>query len=721
MKKHTLLTAFFLFTALTIKAQSFIGFLTDNYSGVHGVISNPANIADSRFRTDINLAGASALVGNDYISISSDELFDEDADFSDSDRRTPSNDNNFFANTDILGPSFMFNLNDKSSVALFTRVRTLFGLNDLNGVLFEKFVDGFVDENTTLNEGNFNYSSNAWAEIGATYARELYSKEQHFVKGGVSLKYLLGIENNYASGNNVTLSFNSGVAGPNNGSLTTTGDISYGDSNPNNIGGSNRFDGSAGFGVDLGFVYEWRPDYKNYDSKTSKDKNKYKLKLGLSVTDLGSIKYKNGNQRAYDINNTISESEFDSADGDLDEILDRFYTVTNTNAFTKAVLPAALHINADYNIKGSYYLNLNTDLSLISRTTANASRAINLVSLTPRFERKWFSIYTPLSYMQHSGFQAGLGLRAGPLYIGSGSVITFLASDKAQAADAYVGLKIPIYQSKPKDKDGDGVLDKLDACKNVAGPIENGGCPWEDADGDSVLDKDDACPDVAGPLENKGCPWKDSDGDTVLDKDDACPKEAGEVSNKGCPFKDVDGDGVLDKDDACPKVKGPATNKGCPVKVVQPVAKDTDGDGVIDANDKCPNTKGSVTNSGCPEVSNTVQTTLNTYAKVILFNSGKSSIKSESYTVLNDIVGILRQYPNARFRIEGHTDSDGSESLNQSLSNSRANSVLDYLVKNGVSRSNLSAVGFGESYPITSNATAAGKKRNRRVEINLVK
>lgn len=86
-----------------------------------------------------------------------------------------------------------------------------------------------------------------------------------------------------------------------------------------------------------------------------------------------------------------------------------------------------------------------------------------------------------------------------------------------------------------KDYDGDGILNSEDQCINIAGPVENIGCPWSNTDGDSVLDKDDACPDVAGPAENKGCPWPDTDSDGVLDKDDACPTVPGLPSYQGCP------------------------------------------------------------------------------------------------------------------------------------------------------------------------------------------
>ena len=258
------------------------------------------------------------------------------------------------------------------------------------------------------------------------------------------------------------------------------------------------------------------------------------------------------------------------------------------------------------------------------------------------------------------------------------------------------------------DTDGDGIYDKDDACPDVAGLEAFNGCP--DTDGDGIEDSKDSCPNEAGTAEFNGCP--DSDGDGVADKDDNCPSVAGLKALAGCP--DADGDGVTDADDKCVDVAGPAANKGCPWP-------DTDGDGVLDKDDKCPKVKGTVANSGCPEVSKAVQATLNEYAKTILFDTGRSTIKSQSAAVLKDIIAILKEYPTAKFTVEGHTDSTGSAKLNQRLSDSRANSVKEYLTSHGIDAFRLSALGYGKDRPIDTNKTRAGRANNRRVEINLAK
>ncbi|WP_142784708.1 OmpA family protein [Changchengzhania lutea] len=258
------------------------------------------------------------------------------------------------------------------------------------------------------------------------------------------------------------------------------------------------------------------------------------------------------------------------------------------------------------------------------------------------------------------------------------------------------------------DTDGDGIYDKDDACPDVPGLEAFNGCP--DTDGDGIQDSEDACPNEAGLAEFNGCP--DSDGDGVADKDDNCPTVAGLKALAGCP--DADGDGVTDADDKCPEVAGPAANNGCPWP-------DQDGDGVLDKDDECPTVKGTVANNGCPEISDEVQKTLNAYAKTILFDLNKASIKSQSEPVLKDIIGILKEYPNSKFTVEGHTDSSGSDAYNLKLSDARAISVKEYLVENGIDEFRLSAMGFGEEKPIDTNKTRAGRANNRRVEINLAK
>ena len=280
---------------------------------------------------------------------------------------------------------------------------------------------------------------------------------------------------------------------------------------------------------------------------------------------------------------------------------------------------------------------------------------------------------------------------------------------KSESTENYFqhALGITIKFGK-QDRDNDGVADKDDKCPDVAGKPELNGCP--DADGDGITDAEDSCPDVFGLKEFNGCP--DTDNDGIADKDDDCPEVAGKPELKGCP--DADNDGIADKDDKCPQQAGPKENNGCPWP-------DRDGDGVLDKDDECPEEAGPASNKGCPEVTQEVQTQLNSFAKTILFDVGKSTIRPESATVLNNIVNVLNKYKNSKFSVEGYTDTSGNKDKNQRLSEDRAYSVKAYLVDKGINPARLSAKGFGPEKPIASNKTKKGRELNRRVEINLVK
>jgi OOP family OmpA-OmpF porin len=224
-----------------------------------------------------------------------------------------------------------------------------------------------------------------------------------------------------------------------------------------------------------------------------------------------------------------------------------------------------------------------------------------------------------------------------------------------------------------------------------------------DMDGDGVPDSIDRCPDTPPgvAVDARGCPL-DSDGDGVYDYLDKCPgTPAGvPVDENGCS-EDSDGDGVLDHLDRCPDTpRGVAVDAhGCPL--------DTDGDGVYDYMDKCPGTPaGAAVNfHGC------------WIFKGLLFDTAKWDIKPKYDPMLQNVVEILNENPGMKVEIQGHTDNVGSKAYNMNLSDERANSVMNYLIKKGIDPGRLTAKGLGFSNPAASNDTAEGRALNRRVEL----
>ena len=234
--------------------------------------------------------------------------------------------------------------------------------------------------------------------------------------------------------------------------------------------------------------------------------------------------------------------------------------------------------------------------------------------------------------------------------------------------------------------------------------------PPKDRDGDGIVDAEDECPDQAGPASLKGCP--DRDNDNIADKNDNCPDVPGLAKYKGCPIPDTDRDGINDEEDKCPNVAGVARYQGCPIP-------DTDKDGVNDEEDKCPNEAGPASNFGCPVIAPEIIEKVNLAARNVFFATGSAKLLAKSYPALNNVVKVLQDNPTYKVDIEGHTDTTGTHEKNMVLSNDRAASVKAYLVSKGIDESRITSAGFGPDRPIASNKTAAGKAKNRRVEMKL--
>jgi OmpA-OmpF porin, OOP family len=229
-----------------------------------------------------------------------------------------------------------------------------------------------------------------------------------------------------------------------------------------------------------------------------------------------------------------------------------------------------------------------------------------------------------------------------------------------------------------------------------------------DYDKDGFTNDVDNCPNTAGTVN--GCP--DGDRDGVADKDDNCPEVAGLPNYKGCPIPDTDRDGINDEEDKCPQVAGVAKYNGCPVP-------DTDGDGVNDEQDKCPATAGDASNSGCPVIRQEVVQKVNIAAKSILFVTGKDVLDKRSFAQLNNLAALLNNDATLKLKIDGHTDITGNADKNQVLSERRAAAVKTYLIKMGIDEARITTEGFGSNKPVATNSTAAGRAKNRRVEMNV--
>jgi outer membrane protein OmpA-like peptidoglycan-associated protein len=704
MKKLIIFLSLFALQA-KFHAQSYLGLGSSNYAGVIGNQVNPASFVDGRYKFDLLLFGTNMNIYQNfgyfdanamrtaqggqgywwYKSFADQNILNSwsqpDSSFIDrfivhnyDETSTKTLGANINFQVDLLNT--MFHINEKTAIGFNVRNRTIVNVDNMDPKLAVLAEDGLEHPSlwdAVYNEQLFNVNYMTWSEVGFNYSQVLIDNKEHFLKIGIAPKALLG----HAAAYVYTDDFSYNLVNEDT-SQYLTGTFDYGYSN--NINGiiNNGMNGQnptisdilnpaskLGFGLDIGAVYEWRPKYANYkydmDGETNlwrRNENKYKLRAGLSIVDMGSMKFtKGGLSRNFAVNtsNLFNLQTFNTAtnlegfDGVIDSLIQQSTTAGNKEWVSlqdpsetfKMRTPTAVSFQFDYQIWKGFYINATSMVNVIPKGKDSKVKTANQFSITPSFDSPYFGVYMPISMNQYSGMKYGLATRIGPLILGITDMKTLMAKNNVSGIEFYAGARFPVLYHKVKDKDKDKVSNRKDECKDVPGTWAFKGCPdtdndgipdsdddcinepgtaefngCPDKDGDKIIDKKDACPDVAGLKEFKGCP--DTDGDKIIDSEDDCPTVAGLLALKGCP--DKDGDGLKDSEDACPDNAGPKENKGCPDKDADGVYdfidecpdvagpqenrgcpyKDTDGDGILDKDDDCPTLAGPAANKGCP-------------------------------------------------------------------------------------------------------------------------
>jgi outer membrane protein OmpA-like peptidoglycan-associated protein len=825
MKKLIITLTFLLTFIISAQSQEFLGLRQSNFSGIMGSDLNPASIADSRYKFDLVIFGAYGGVYNNHMAFNSrkmpywwikslndgysesydwlnngdlDKLVSADSTDSFKNRGIGqlfelSNDNkkrSAFGNVEVDILNFMVTLDRKRAVGFQIRSRSLLNMDDVSPELIRlssNEFDFYNLFNINVNDEELNISMNSWIEYNLSYAQILSDQNEHFYKVGGKLKILQGVASAYLHTKDLKFNIQNDTT-----SNSISGNFDYGYSE--NLGGyiepdfdkeefsaSNLNDlaSKVGFGVDLGIVYEWRPDWQKYkydmDGEKDlwmRDQNKYKLKVGLAINDIGGMKYNKGGA-SNDFNFTVNIfdlQKFDNTQGlrSLDSTLQNFadsgWVRFNNNDDRQFYmnLPTHANLDIDYNIYKNFYINLYSRIDLTFGGDGNKVHYPTGIALTPRFDHKRYGVSLPLSYNKVAGFRTGLALRIWYLNIGTGDLKPLFAPGKdmnVRGLDFFVALRAPILFKAPKDRDKDGVSDKLDECIDIPGIWALKGC--SDVDNDGILDQNDSCVTDSGIVKFDGCP--DRDGDDIMDKEDDCPDTPGIPEFKGCP--DTDGDGLMDKEDDCPTFPGPIENKGCPLRLLHSIndmgeiletdtmfmhekyfhfenlksnqsqlfmlGEDDNSDFIrvilgSDTITALRNDKGYYYYQYLPPAP--VELVLLEEEEEILkaafdnleFESGKAIIKEVSYKSLIDLSKLLMKKLEWRIKISGHTDSDGKASSNLKLSEKRAKAVRDFFIVNDVMSERIDVEWFGETKPIATNKTKAGKQKNRRVEMKIL-
>ena len=788
--RRILLIIFSTLSIVGAQAQDLLGIGSSNYGGLSSVQINPANLADNRLKFEIQLFGTGFGVANNFIGFkpsylvrdggltsTSYPLLDPTPATEDFTTAHFQDNRSLFVFNNIYLPGVLISINEKNSISLSGRARTYFNVDGVDEELY-RFGYNSLNYPTLYNKritnDRLSIQSMSWMEYALGFGRVLVDKEKHFLKAGISIKALQGLQSAYLYVDNLDYEIHS------DSTLSLyNADVHYGHSS-NFEASTNNLNynvvSNLGIGFDFGVIYEWRPDYAKHkhdmDGETNvwkRNENKYKLKVGVSMTDLGGVKFSKGGQSGDFTANTsnwdISKLDFGTTPiAALDDTLSARFGGTITGANYKMNLPTAFSTQIDYHIWRDLYINQTNLIAFGFNSNPNKVHDFTTISVTPRWDHRVAGVSIPMSYNSIMGTRTGLALRLGPVTFGTSSMYpyrAFLRGDGTgkkdiTGADAYVMVRIPIAYKRIKDRDEDKVSDKKDQCKKVPGTWEYRGCP--DRDGDHIRDEDDDCPDVPGLLALHGCP--DKDGDGITDLKDDCPDIKGLVQFNGCP--DTDGDGIIDNIDECPTVFGIAELKGCPpleltyfnIEIQVEKVRQDSGAYIYANTIEIKTSKFKLEGQHADTVQIVFVTGSNLSGKnayreadgffrfakeaevVILkeeeeqvikkafenleFTTNSDVILPSSFSSLDELAKLMSVKPTWKLRISGHTDNVGTREANLNLSKRRSESVKRYLESKGVSADRFEVLFFGPDQPIAPNNTEDGRARNRRVEMIIV-
>ncbi|TVR79208.1 MAG: OmpA family protein [Chitinophagaceae bacterium] len=467
--KKLLLILFFCSTLISVKGQDYLGIVNMNYGGVTSMDFQPASIVDMRYKVDINIIGISTTFHNNYISVNRD-FFRSDSMFSADNwqeryfSERMNDDNKFiYFNNQIQLPSFAVSLGPRASIGLSWRMRTKFNFDNIDPDLAKLAWEGVMYpplHYQDLSNENLSVQLMNWAEYGVTFGMVLMDRDQHFLKGAARAKLLQGIFAAYLYADELRYSW----SGSDTVTIVAT-NASYGHSDNFEVDEETlnyRFTANPTLGYDFGLVYEYRPNRRRYQYEypegvmnDRRDKEKYAFKVGLSVLDIGRLRFnKHPNSRNF----YADIEDWYVKDFDLGSVADFDDTINSRFIFTEDEeedflmnMPTAISIQADLRLWRNFYLNVTPFWAVYRNDQEERVRELTRWSIAPRFDSKWFGAALPFSFAEGGQRALGASVRLGPLVVGTNNFLPFFNSDgNFYGADFHFALKVPIPHNKPK-------------------------------------------------------------------------------------------------------------------------------------------------------------------------------------------------------------------------------------------------------------------------------
>jgi hypothetical protein len=455
MKIKTMLwTVLAMLLVVPVPAQDGAGFSLSRWGGVLAVAQNPANVLSADVKYDVHLFSVSLAAENNYLALQPDQLFSAAAARDILKPKPKGQDASVCLGADAFGPSFLIRISAKDALAFTSKDRAWVNVDGIPVEAADMLYDVLLGEganNYTFASDYTSLNFHNWIEYAFSYGRQFFSRGPHRLQAGATLKLLQGVSA-YAL---TVRDFQSQLQIASDLINRVTADVTYGHTQNLTWGndGNSLFQNEAmGVGFDFGVVYEHHPDAAKAAQGKSPEPAGYKFKVGLAVLDLGSVNYeKKLGCRDFtvdvDVLDIVVFDEIESQ-ADINEVINGIDGVMakpgDMGRFAMN-LPARISATVDFQAIPGLYLSLNPVIALNGgKNDSYRNHLVTQCGFSLRYEKRWLGVIVPGAVGGLGGFRMGLGVKAGPLLVGSSSLLSFLLGSQVRSADFFIGLKIPL-------------------------------------------------------------------------------------------------------------------------------------------------------------------------------------------------------------------------------------------------------------------------------------
>jgi len=425
----------FTFLFLSVLSQDKIGISNSNYSTTNSILLNPSASSDSKTFLQINWAGANAFVFTNQAFIPDFSVKQAFAGNIQYPQLASLKKKNFlYANASVDGPSAILSYKNIGA-GFYSRARTIVDVRNIPyelGIAIAENDTVYLAQHLEVELKNVKASEMTWLEYGANFSIILHQHGTKLIAIGGNLKYLTGINIAYAN----LSTFKSQIVDTTLAIEKFKAKVRF---------TSPRWDRGRGVGLDLGITIKKTLEYVDaYSSHSPKYKCKvidYKYKLALSLLDIGYIRFFRDTYTA-----NMGGTAYIDRYMDESAIYDIFEPSFKENKPIWAILPSAASAQFDYNFNHHFYLNITAIQGLTTPNMVGVQRQ-NVISLTPRYERKQIEVAMPFSLQRYKYPQLGLAVRYRNIILGTDNIIPFIKENNTYGGGFYFNIGFALYKN----------------------------------------------------------------------------------------------------------------------------------------------------------------------------------------------------------------------------------------------------------------------------------